>query len=124
MTMMKSPFPISRSTTKIKKAGRFPCRQYGTLNISLNKADSKGDALEQRRMVLVEHGEHPLHYGLAEHRGLVLDLELLAVFVNCSQFPVIQIDDLPVRVPQRGLLLLQIFRIDVCRIFLLALHGG
>lgn len=75
-------------------------------------------------MVLVEHGEHPLHYGLAEHRGLVLDLELLAVFVNCSQFPVIQIDDLPVRVPQRGLLLLQIFRIDVCRIFLLALHDG
>ena len=75
-------------------------------------------------MVLVEHGEHPLHYGLAEHRGLVLDLELLAVFVNCSQFPVIQIDDLPVRVPQRGLLLLQVLRVDISRVFLLALHDG
>ena len=75
-------------------------------------------------MVLVQHGEHPLHYGLAEHRGLVLDLELLAVFVNGSQFPVVQIDDLPVRMPQRGLLLLQVLGIDISRGFLLALHDG
>ena len=75
-------------------------------------------------MVLIQHSEHPLHYGLTEHSGLVLYLELLAVFINGRQFPVIQIDDLPVRVPQRGLLLLQVLRIDVCLGFLLALHGG
>ena len=79
---------------------------------------------KQRRMVLVQHGEHPLHYGLTEHCGLMLDLELLAVFVNGSQFPVIQIDDVPVRTPQRGLLLLQVFGIDISRVFLLALHDG
>ena len=75
-------------------------------------------------MVLIQHSEHPLHYSLTEHSGLVLYLELLTVFINGGQFSVIQIDDLPVRVPQRGLLLLQVLRIDVCLGFLLALHGG
>lgn len=75
-------------------------------------------------MVLVEDGENPLHYGLAEHRGLVLHLELLAVFVNGGQFSIIQVDDVPVRAPERGLLLLQVLRVDVCEGLFFALHGG
>ena len=64
------------------------------------------DFSEQSRVVLVEYGENPLHYGLTEHSRLALHLELLAVFVYSGQLSVIQIDDVSVRTSERGLLFL------------------
>ena len=75
-------------------------------------------------MILVKDGKDTFHYGLTEHGGLVLHLELSAIFINGSQFLVIQIDGVSVRAFEGRLLLVQVVRIHVGQGFLLALHCG
>ncbi len=65
-------------------------------------------------MTVVELGEDSGHRGLAEEGGTLLDAETGAIFLNGGQFFVVQVDDLPVRAPERGSALFEIIRIR-CR---------
>lgn len=65
-------------------------------------------------MAVVELGEDPGHGGFAEEGGTLLDAETGAIFLNGSQFLVVQVDDLSVRATERGSALFEIIRIR-CR---------
>ena len=65
-------------------------------------------------MAVVELGENPGHGGFAEEGGTLLDAETGAIFLNGSQFLVVQVDDLSVRATERGSALFEIIRIR-CR---------
>ena len=62
-------------------------------------------------MIVIQLGQHLLHYRLAEKDSLSAYTEPVAVLSDRSHFTVIQIDNLPVATHQRLLLLLQILRI-------------
>ncbi len=65
-------------------------------------------------MAVVELGEDSCHRGFAEQGGTLLDSEPGAIFLNGSQFLVVQVDDLSVRATERGSALFEIIRIR-CR---------
>lgn len=73
-------------------------------------------------MVVIQFRKDFLHYGLAEENSLGTDTESFAILSYRRHLAVIQIDDLSVAAHQRLLLLLQIFRIDICLSYFLFCH--
>lgn len=65
-------------------------------------------------MAVVKLGEDPGHGGFAEEGGTLLDAETDAIFLDCCQFLVVQVDDLSMRATERCSALLKIIRIR-CR---------
>lgn len=66
-------------------------------------------------MIILELGQHLLHYSLPVETGFFVDMKLLAEHFHCLHFPVIQIHNLPVTPYERRFLLFQILRINCLR---------
>lgn len=73
-------------------------------------------------MATIQFRQNLFHNGLPIKGGFCVHAEPAAIFVDCSQFLIIEIYDLPVLSQQRFLLFLQILRIHSRGLFLLSFH--
>jgi len=64
-------------------------------------------------MVVFQLGDDLFHYGFAKKSRLGADLELVAICLDGSEFPVIEIKNRAVLAHQRSLLLLQKIRVNL-----------
>lgn len=67
-------------------------------------------------MIIIQLGQHFFHDSFTEKHRLGPYTELLTVLSDCRHLTVIQIDYLPVLTHKGLFLLLEIFRIDSCRL--------
>lgn len=73
-------------------------------------------------MATIQFRQNLFHNGLPIKGGFCVYTKPVAIFIDCSQFLIIEIYDLPVLSQQRFLLFLQILRIHSRGLFLFGFH--